>query len=103
MCRLYETNIFGAGAVLGMDASCDWGGVVTRAYTLCIGQGFFALWLSQLCQEVGVEVLMVRFDKALLLSSVCPIPKDMFAEASLGPVWSQQTSAPPMNVSSIHP
>lgn len=80
MCRLYETNIFGARAAFGMDASCDWGGVVIT--TLHIGQGFFALWLSHLCQEVGVEVLMVRFDKALLPLSVCSIPKDMFAEAS---------------------
>lgn len=24
MCRLYESNVFGARAVFGMDASCDW-------------------------------------------------------------------------------
>ena len=74
MCRLYESGIFGARAVLGTGASCDWW---RPAPALHIGQRFFAPWLSQLCQEVGVEVLMVRFDMALLPLSVCSIPKDV--------------------------
>ena len=48
MCRLYETNVFGARAVFGMDASCDWGGVVTTACT--------AYWAGLLC-SVAVTAL----------------------------------------------
>ena len=124
LCRLYESNIFGARAVLGMDAShifpqsvlvvipliwiCHWC-VVTRACTGC--------WAGPLLCSMAVIALSEAQSASQLLEWklwgsdlirlycpwVCALSLRMCMLKQVRPVCSQQTYVPPVRNSSICP
>ena len=71
------------------------GVVVTRACTGCWQGLLFALWLSQ--PSCRAEAPRVGFNDALLLLSMCSVPKEM------GIVWSSRTYVLPMQASMVLP
>lgn len=84
-----------------MDASCDWGGVVTRAYTV---------YWAGLC-SVAVTALSGSWSGSswwldlirLYYFECVPYPQGYVCWSKGGPVWSQQNLCTTHECLSIHP
>ena len=102
LCRMLESNIFGARGIFGMDAShvflpcagcyyldtgCDWCGGVQGLHWMLGGvsslfHGCHSFVGFGVCSPVvGLEALVVRFNKVPLHLGACSVPKDVSIEA----------------------